>query len=62
MISTGEILRLVTIEGAARFQYVARDTLGVRWLNAWGRSVTAPFAVVIEGKRDTIVLVIGDRG
>ena len=62
VFSTGEILRLTTIAGAAMFRYVSRDSSGRRWLDAWGQSITAPFALTIESDRDTIILVVGERG
>lgn len=61
-LPTGEVLQLLRVAGAASFAYVTRDTAGIRRLASWGHGITAPYAVVIESQRDTIVLVIGDRG
>lgn len=62
LFGTGELLRLRTIGGAAMFRYVSQDSAGRRWLRAWGQSITAPFALTIESDRDTVLLVVGERG
>jgi prepilin-type N-terminal cleavage/methylation domain-containing protein len=61
-LSSGEILRLRTAAGLAQFRYVTRDTSGTRWMQSWGNSITAPYALSIVTARDTIVLIIGERG
>jgi hypothetical protein len=62
-ISTGEVLNLVNVPGPAAFRYVSRDSTGVTWLESWGRSISAPFALgIVYGAGDTVVVRIGERG
>jgi prepilin-type N-terminal cleavage/methylation domain-containing protein len=62
IMPTAIVLHLVTVGGTAVFRYVTRDSTGIRRLDNWGRSITAPYAVFIESANDTLVLIIGDRG
>jgi prepilin-type N-terminal cleavage/methylation domain-containing protein len=62
-MSTGEVLHLVNVPGAAALRYASRDSAGVRWLESWGRSIAAPFALgIVFGVGDTVVVRIGERG
>lgn len=61
-LSSGDVLRIRSVYGIASFRYVTRDSSGTRWLQAWGNSITAPYALSIVSVRDTIILIIGERG
>jgi prepilin-type N-terminal cleavage/methylation domain-containing protein len=62
LLSSGEVIRLHSMAGVALFRYVTRDTSGTRWLQSWGNSITAPYALSVLTVRDTVVLVIEERG
>jgi len=60
-LSTGEVLLLRVLAGRASFKYFGRDSLGVRWTDVWGTSLTTPFALGLARERDTIVIRIAER-
>jgi hypothetical protein len=60
-LSTGEVLLLRVVAGRASFKYFGRDSLGVRWTDVWGTSLTTPFALGLARERDTIVVRIAER-